>query len=140
MLKMPWQAGPADRDGGPVLVSVTNFELSSARDLPGAYMAAMRLRRAWPDLKGAVGLWLWAKPLQKRSGSISIWQGEEDLMAFVRWPVHVAIMRKYRGRGMLTSVSWVVDRFVAEEVWNDAACRLANGEISGAPPGRRGLG
>ncbi len=122
-----------------MLISVTDFTLSSARDLPGAYAVAMRLRRAWPDLEGAVGLWLWAKPLQKRSGSVSVWLCEEDLMAFVRWPVHVAIMRKYRGRGTLTSASWQVERFLASEVWKDAARRLARGEISVASPNQRGL-
>lgn len=139
VFRLPWKAGLANGATGPVLVSVTDFELSSTRDLPGAYIDAMRLRHAWPRLEGAVGLWLWAIPLQRRSGSVSIWRSEEDLKAFVRWPVHVAIMRRYSSRGNLTSASWLVERFVADEVWNDAVHRVASGEISQASPAQRHL-
>jgi hypothetical protein len=137
---MPWQAGPAHGGRGPVLVSLTDFRLANARYLPGAYVAAMRLQRAWPRLEGAVGLWLWAKPLQRRSGSVSVWRSEEDLMAFVRWPVHVAIMCKYRGRGKLTSTTWAVNRFVADDVWNEAAQRLASCEIAEERSSQQDLG
>jgi hypothetical protein len=111
-----------------VLVSVTDFRLYASRDLPGAYRAAMRLRRAWPELEGAVGMWLWAKPLQKRSGSVSVWRGAEDLSRFVRWPVHVEIMRKYREAGEITSASWHTERFVAAQAWQEAVRLLTIGE------------
>ncbi|HTD57978.1 MAG TPA: hypothetical protein VK672_03705 [Solirubrobacteraceae bacterium] len=122
-----------------MLVSVTDFRLNAAQDLPGAYRAAMRLRRAWPELEGAIGMWLWAKPLQKRSGSVSVWQREEDLSRFVRWPVHVAIMRKYREAGEMTSTSWHSERFAAAQTWQEAVRFLTIGEISERPnPSQRG--
>ncbi len=139
LLRTPWRPGQQDGADGPVLISVTDFRLNAARDLPGAYLAAMRLRRAWPDLEGAIGLWLWAKPLQLRSGSVSVWRSEEDLARFVRWPVHVAIMRKYRGAGRLTSQAWLADRFVAPQIWRDAARLLTGGDVSAhRAPDRRG--
>ncbi len=122
-----------------MLISLTDFRLDTARDLPGAYRAAMRLRGAWPELEGAIGLWLWAKPLQKRSGSVSVWRSEDDLSRFVRWPVHVAIMRKYRGAGTLTSTSWHAERFVAAQAWQEAVRLLTIGEIAGRRnPNQRG--
>jgi hypothetical protein len=133
LLRAPWREGPADGTDGPVLVSVTDFRLYAARDLPGAYRAAMRLRSAWPELEGAVGMWLWAKPLQKRSGSVSVWQHTEDLSRFVRWPVHGAIMRKYREAGDITSISWHSECFVADQVWREAVRCLTVGEISERP-------
>jgi hypothetical protein len=125
LVRAPWRSGPAAATDGPVLISVTDFRLAKARDLPGAYLAAMRLRHAWPALEGAVGLWLWAEPLAKRSGAVSVWQGEEDLRRFVSWPVHVAIMRRYREAGQLTSASWHADRFLAAKAWQEATRRLA---------------
>jgi hypothetical protein len=139
LLRAPWRPGAADRADGPVLVSVTDFRLYSARDLPGAYQAAMRLRRDWPELEGAVGMWLWAQPLQKRSGAVSVWQRSEDLSRFVRWPVHVAIMRKYREAGEITSISWHSDCFVAAQTWREAVRFLTVAEIPERPsPSQRG--
>jgi hypothetical protein len=74
-------------------------------------------------------MWLWAEPLRKRSGAVSVWGSERDLMRFVRWPVHVEIMRRYRARGTLTSTHWDTERFVAHEVWREAVSHLAGGEI-----------
>jgi hypothetical protein len=130
LMRTPWRSGPANKAEGSVLVSVTDFRLNAARDLPGAYRAAMRLRGAWPELEGAVGMWLWAKPLQKRSGAVSIWQSEDDLSRFVRWSVHVAIVRKYREAGSMTSTSWHSERFVGAQIWQEAVRFLASGEIS----------
>lgn len=130
LLRAPWRPGPAAGADGPVLISVTDFRLTSARDLPGAYLAAMRLHRAWPDLQGAVGLWLWGQPLRRRSGAVSVWQDQEALRDFVTWPVHVAIMRKYRPAGKLTSTSWQAERFVPAEVWRSAKRHLAANELS----------
>jgi hypothetical protein len=139
LLRTPWRPGPANMTDGPVLVSVTDFRLHAARDLPGAYRAAMRLRRAWPELEGAVGMWLWAKPLQQRSGSVSVWRSEDDLNGFVRWPVHVAIMRKYREAGDLTSTSWYYERFISAQAWREAVRFLTIGETSERPnPNQRG--
>jgi hypothetical protein len=135
LLRIRWISGPAGDADGPVLVSVTDLRLHAARDLPGAYLAAMRLRRAWPSLEGAVGMWLWGKPLQKRSGAVSVWQSAEDLDRFVRWPVHVAIMRKYREAGSITATSWQSERFIAAQAWQEAARFLVRGEApAGADP------
>jgi hypothetical protein len=108
-----------------VLVSLTDLRMHRWRHVPGATLAGLRLRRAWPQMQGAVGLWLWSEPLRRRSGSISVWTSEEDLMRFVRWPVHVAIMSRYRDRGALTASSWEVDEFSRRDVLREAERRLS---------------
>jgi hypothetical protein len=130
LIRFPWIPGPAVATRGAVLVSITDFRLDRARDLPGAYWAGARLRHAWPGLEGAVGQWLWARPLTKRSGAVSIWRSEEDLLRFVRWPVHVEIMHKYRNAGKLVSASWETDQFLPDIVWAQAVRRLASAELS----------
>src|SRR5438270_921834 len=78
-----WTWGPAEV-GGSVLVSVTDFHLQHTGDLLRVYLAGLRLSRAWGSMSGAVGMWLWTKPLGKRSGSVSVWRSEEDLRRRLR--------------------------------------------------------
>jgi hypothetical protein len=125
MLKLPWKRGPEWAANGGVFVSITNFEVNRLRDLPGAYLAGLRLRLAWPKMTGAVGLRLWARPWKRRSGAISVWRTEADLRRFVSRPVHVAIMREYRHRATVTSDSWTADRFIAVDVEREARRRLS---------------
>jgi hypothetical protein len=135
-----WTNGPAQADGGPVFVSVTDFKLARVQDLVRATNQGMRLRRVWPSLPGAIGLWLWSKPLSKRSGSVSVWRSEEDLLNFVRWPRHVEIMRRYRSAGDLTSATWWADHFDASAIWAAAQRRLGGDDPelahTGASAGR----
>ena len=119
-----WIDGPAGPDGRPVLVSVTDFYIPRTRDLIRATLEGLRLRRAWPSMPGALGLWLWVKPLSRRSGSVSVWSSNEDLRRFVGWQRHVQIMRRYRPVGELTSASWWTERFDVSEIWETAERRL----------------
>ncbi|MEJ3746149.1 hypothetical protein WEI85_23030 [Actinomycetes bacterium KLBMP 9797] len=125
MIRTRWTPGPAADATGPVLVSVTDFRAGRRGDLPGVYRAGLRLRRGWPRLTGAVGMWLWTAPLQGRCGSVSIWTDEKALHGFVAWPEHVAIMRRYRGRGELRSTTWTLARRDHAEIWVRAEAYLA---------------
>jgi hypothetical protein len=124
MRRVPWKPGAAAGADGELLVSLTDLIIERRRDVPRAWVAGMRLRHAWPSLEGAVGLWLWADPVARRSGSISVWTSEADLMRFVRWPVHVKIMRRYRDRGSLVATSWLADDGDPDAVWREAMRRL----------------
>lgn len=126
-LRSPWQAGPAAA-AGPVLVSVTDFTCAHALDLPSVFRAGMALRRSWPDLEGAVGLWLWSRPRQRRCGSVSVWTDEAALRRFVGWPPHVAIMRRFRDRGTIRAHAWRADAFDPVEVWARAEGVLAQAD------------
>lgn len=127
-MRTRWTPGPAAGAVGPALVSVTAFEPSRLRDVPGVYQAGLTLRRAWPEMSGAVGMWLWTKPLQGRCGSVSIWQDEQALQAFVAWPDHVTIMRRYRGRGQLRSSTWTTTRPDLTTIWAQARSFLSDTE------------
>jgi hypothetical protein len=111
-----------------VLVSVTDFHVDRTADLLRVYLAGLRLSRAWGSVSGAVGMWLWTKPLGKRSGSISVWRTEEDLRRFIRWPRHVELMRAYRDAGELTSTTWREACFEATGIWALAAGQLSRGD------------
>ncbi|WP_344862724.1 hypothetical protein [Planomonospora alba] len=114
-----------------MLVAVTAFRADRARDLPGIHRSGLALRRAWPRLDGAVGMWLWTEPLERRCGSVSVWRSEQDLRRFVAWPEHVAVVRRYRGRGRLTSTAWTAEGCDLRAVWARARPHLS---AAGSPP------
>ncbi|MEU9110356.1 hypothetical protein AB0D04_00845 [Streptomyces sp. NPDC048483] len=132
MLRSSWTAGPERDHHGPVLVSVTDLTLARLTDLPGVHRAARSLTADWPDLDGALGLWLWTSPTARRCGAVAVWRDEAALRGFVSWPPHVAIMRRYRGRGSVTSTTWTAARFDPPEIW-----ARAHAALRPRTPGRR---
>jgi hypothetical protein len=115
-LLTPWAPGPAATNTGAVVVSVTDFTVDRWRDVPLVALTGLRLRMGWYAMHGAVGLWLWSLPLQRRSGSISIWSDDEWLRRFVSLPAHVAIMRRHGNSGRLASTKWSSERFLDRDV------------------------
>ncbi len=126
VVKAAWKSGPSAGNEGSAIISFTDFAFARWRDLPGSWLAAMRLRSAWPQLQGAVGLMLWAKPLRRRSGAISIWESDADLQRFISSPDHVAIMRSYRTRMSGSAATWSTQRVDRREVLAEARRRLAS--------------
>lgn len=124
-----WQAGPLGDAEGPVFVSLTDFRYRTAKDLREATTVGLELRRTWPVLHGAVGLWLWSAPAAVRGGWVSVWRDAEDLRRFVRWPVHLAIMRAWCDRGSVVSHGWTGERFDPLAIRDQArrALELAGG-------------
>jgi hypothetical protein len=128
-----WRPGSLDQDPDlPVFVSVTDFHFHAPWDAPAAWRTGLRLRRSWPRVEGAIGLWLWSEPLRLRSGSVSVWRGEEDLMRFIRSAVHRRIVREYRDRMSGTSCGWTVPEFDRRAVWTQAVSQLRSDQPSGA--------
>jgi heme-degrading monooxygenase HmoA len=121
---LPWREGPAARHTGPVTISLTDFKAHHARDLPRVYLAGLRLREGWYAMPGAIGLWLWGQPFERRGGSLTVWESKDDLRRFVSLPAHVAIMRRYRDSGTIESDTWEMDRFEASPVREGAEARL----------------
>jgi hypothetical protein len=106
----PWLPGPEAKTSAPVVVSLTDFTMHSLRSLPGIVRAGGRLGLGWYAVPGAVGVYLWADPLRRRTGSLSVWT---DLGAMRRWvglPLHVATMRRYRTRGSVRSTRWHAEK------------------------------
>jgi hypothetical protein len=120
-----WTDGPQAAPTGPVLVSVTDFLIPSARNRISAWAQTPAMRRLCASMPGALGFWLWVKPLRRRSGSVSIWRDEEELRRFVSRPSHVEIMRRYRGAGEVTAATWWGERFDAAQIWTTAEPRLS---------------
>jgi hypothetical protein len=115
-LLTPWMPGPVAAGDGPVVVSVTEFLAHHRRELPSVALKGLRMRMGWYAMPGAIGLWLWSLPASARSGSISVWAGEDHLERFITLPHHVEIMRRYGPRGTVRSTTWQADAFEAPAV------------------------
>ncbi|MGW4745912.1 hypothetical protein ACWEPR_14040 [Streptomyces sp. NPDC004290] len=118
----PWQPGPAAEPSGgadPVTVNITEFTAHRPLDAAKVLVAGIMLRRTWPRTAGAVGMWLWmeAGPLRPRSGSVSLWRDRARLQDFVGRPDHLRIVRAFRDKGDLRSVTWTSSESRPDVLW-----------------------
>lgn len=112
IVKLPWKPGPAA--GAATLAAVTRSDFARYRDMPAAFVAALRLRRAIAHTPGAAGLSLGVElTLRRRTWSRSEWESADALRAFLRSPAHVAVVRRFRGRVAITSETWPLAEGVA---------------------------
>jgi hypothetical protein len=118
-------SGPEIDAEGPVITSLTDFTADRPRDLFTWMKTGVSLRRGWYAMPGAVGLWLWSAPLERRMGSISVWTNEDDLERFVMLPRHREIMRVHAEHGSLRTAKWSSERFVKPEILREARRRIA---------------
>jgi hypothetical protein len=119
-----WKRGRQRDPDGPVHVSMNDYEVHRVRDVPKVWYEALRFRSAWPRTEGALGLWVGALSL-RRSVSVSVWRGPEDLREFVRSPRHLEIMKRHRTTGDLITTPWTAPRFDKHEIWQQATERFA---------------
>jgi hypothetical protein len=124
-------SGPEVKTDEPVIVSLTDFTMHSLRSLPGIAMAGRRLGLGWYAVSGAVGMYLWADPLRRRTGSLSVWTDLTAMRSWVGLPLHVATMRRYRTRGSVRSTTWHV-----EEIDRTAIVAKANRILDGGQRAR----
>lgn len=87
LVSTDWLPGPSDGTLSPVVVSYTDFHSNSGQDFEQIAALGMKLAQSWPIMRGAVGVWLWAKPAEWRGGSVSVWNSKADMRRFIRWPV-----------------------------------------------------
>jgi hypothetical protein len=131
MIRLGWKPGAATLSRGPVFVSVTRFAFARAIDTPRVWWAGLRLRRVWPALPGAVGMWLWADPWRRACGAVSVWTTRDSLTGFVARTDHRATAVAFRGKGAITSTAWDAESFAPRETWGQAVAWLrarASGE------------
>ena len=127
-----WKSGSPEPVDGPVHVSMNDYLIHRARDIPRVAWEGMRLRHRWPAIEGALGLWFATSPSGRRQVSVSVWRSREDLRRFVVSPEHVRIMREHRDTGDLHTNAWTAERFDRDLIWEGAADRLA-GRVAGVP-------
>jgi len=129
-----WKTGtvPVPPPASSVHISMNDYLIHSARNVPHVAMAGLRFRQAWPSTEGALGLWVANTTSGRRQISVSIWQTPEHLQRFVRSPAHLKIMREFRDAGDLLTNAWTAERFDRSLIWRQAEDRLL-GRVPGVP-------
>jgi heme-degrading monooxygenase HmoA len=122
VIRLPWARGPSRENGG--VVSATQSDFARFRDMPGAVVAALRLRRQLRRTPGAISVSLAMRPLRRRSWSVSAWESEADLRRFLRSASHRATVQRYRDHMRVRSEQWRAEGFDLADAWREASERF----------------
>jgi hypothetical protein len=125
-----WKAGAPEPPAGPVHVSMNDYLIHRFRDVPRVAREGLQLRRRWPRIEGALGLWFASQRFGRRQISVSVWRSPEELRTFVVSPDHLRIMREFKDAGLLYTTTWTAECFDPLLIWRQASNRLA-GRIAG---------
>lgn len=99
MQTLPWTApsdSPASDSTRDAVVMASRFRLQGLRDVPGFFMAALRIRKQMLASPGVLGVSLIARPLQKTFFTLSAWESREALNGAVVCEPHAQSMRRFR--------------------------------------------
>jgi Antibiotic biosynthesis monooxygenase len=123
--QLKWKPGPLDGSlnstVSPVFVSATRFTYKRWRHLMLVFWHGYQLRRGWSSLDGAVGVSIGADLSTRSTYTISVWRSEEHLLAWLRSPAHLRLMRQFRSRlDSSDAISWHADPFDLRESWTKA--------------------
>jgi hypothetical protein len=94
---LPWTA--EDLGDGPGVVMVTHLHLRRFRDVPAFFRDSLAIRSQAMAAPGARSLYLRAQPLARHFTTVSWWDDQAAVVAFVRTDPHRAAMRRW-GPGM----------------------------------------
>lgn len=127
LLTSPWRPGPAaEAERG--FVAVTRTKIHRFRDIPGVVVGSERLRRLIRSTEGAVGTTSRLELRRRLAWTLSMWESEQALRAFLASPLHAAIARSARAKLTVSSVSWSAPHLEREAAWKEGERRLAASE------------
>ncbi|MGY1813866.1 antibiotic biosynthesis monooxygenase family protein [Blastococcus sp. SYSU D00820] len=93
---LPWTADQLGE--GPGVVLVTRLRLRRLRDVPAFLATSLAIRRQTAASPGARSLHLRAQPLARTFTTVSWWDDDAAVRAFVRSEPHRGAMRRWGGR------------------------------------------
>jgi hypothetical protein len=129
MLRLAWKSsyGSVNAQRRPIVLSATRFTYRSLADLPGVFWHGLGLRRNWPKIAGAVGVFLAGDVWQRTTYTVSAWNTESDLRRWLASPEHMRLVRQYRSRVQSSAaVLWNSDQLRVHEIFREGMVRLAD--------------
>ena len=105
---------------------LTYLPLKRLASTPAFVRDVQRIRGQLARSPGLIGYSLRAKPLRKEYWTLSVWDSERALLAFVRGQPHSGVMSSLRNRmGPTKFVRWRVSGSAALPTWDEAIRRGA---------------
>jgi hypothetical protein len=109
---------------------MNDYLIHRFRDVPRVARAGYGLAAYWPQVEGALGLWVAAFRGGFRQVSISIWRSSDDLNRFAQSPAHLRIVREFKDAGVLYTNAWTAERLDRDVIWREGVDRL-EGRVEG---------
>jgi heme-degrading monooxygenase HmoA len=126
-MRLPWSTGPAKSIEGPHAAMASTFTLRRYRDVVPFLRASMRLRKEAARTPGNVGLGLATNPLTKRFWTLSSWESDDALRAFVAGELHREVVTRFKGASASSRfVFWEIAAPASPPTWSDAEAKLAD--------------
>jgi hypothetical protein len=133
MLRLSWQIGSSDGKAGPILWSATRFTYRRLVDMPGVFLHGLGLRRSWPEIEGAIGVFLAGDLFRRTTYTVSAWTDDASLRRWLRSPAHAQLVRRYLSRMQSsTVVTWQVARLRVRGTFAEGLARLAEADAAQA--------
>lgn len=125
MTRLPWKAGALQMHSGPYYISATRFTYDNLRSLAAVLWHGWRLRCAWPQVDGAVGLSVMADLRTRSTYTVSVWTSHAELQSWVRTDHHARLMKAYRPRLVDSAYEgWQATTLDLQECWRHALRRI----------------
>jgi heme-degrading monooxygenase HmoA len=129
---LPWQRMREPKPDEELTALASHLPLKRLLRTPRFFRHVQAVRKQLRTAPGLVGYSLLARPLQKEYWTLSVWNDEAALMAFVQAQPHAGVMRALRPEmGATKFVRWPLTGVDTPPTWDDALRRL-NAE----PPAR----
>src|SRR5215472_10362313 len=91
-MDLPWTTRAELQPGSEYLVMASHLPLKRMASTVRFFRAVSAIRKQLATADGLVGYTLRAKPLARDYWTLSVWQDETALSAFMRTPPHVGVM------------------------------------------------
>lgn len=125
---IPWQSLSPFDSSRTYLALLTHLPLRSYWRIPQFLGFTAQLRRQLTGSNGVIGYAMLAWPVRKEFWTLSVWEDEDALMAFVHHPLHTRVMQALIGHlGTTKFVRWAMKGSGVPPTWQDAFTRFRAG-------------
>lgn len=127
-MDLPWTTRAEMQPGSDYLVMASHLPLKRIASTVRFFRAVSAIRKQLATAEGLVGYTLRAKPLARDYWTLSVWQDEPALRAFMRTPPHVGVMTSLAPfMGPTKFLTWRIPAADGRPSFSDALQRLASG-------------
>ncbi len=134
MPEVPWKSYRQVERGREYLVLLTELPLRSYWAIPRLLSFTRQVQQVLRRAPGLAGYSLLARPLRKQFWTLSVWEDEKALMAFVRGVPHRAVMAALQSAmGPTRFIRWTIHGDSYPPAWEEAFARRNSEPRRGTP-------
>lgn len=120
----PWKSFSHAQPDREYLALLSFLPLKSFWHLPAFLLGTAKVTKQLAAARGLIAYSLLARPIEKSFWTLSVWQDEDALQAFVHHPPHIRLMTSLTPRmGKTRFVRWTVKGSELPLLWDDALLR-----------------